>query len=81
MVKIHGVPSSKGEITNEITMNVAQLVDSEHALQDDDISISHRLRPSREGTIPPIIVKFCRRYTRDRIWNARRSLAPGLLRI
>lgn len=33
------------------------------------------LRPSREGTIPPIIVKFCRRNTRDRICNARRELS------
>lgn len=32
MVKIHDVLVSEGEITNEITMNVAQLVDFEHNL-------------------------------------------------
>ena len=74
MLEFHGILVLEDEATNEIILKVAHLVDPEHLLQDDDISIRHPL-PSREGAIPPIIVKFCRRNMRDRIYNARRELS------
>ena len=64
MLDFYGIQVLEDEATNEIVLKVGHLVDPEHLLQDDDISISHRL-PSREGTIPPIIVKFCRRNMRE----------------
>lgn len=74
MLDFHGIPVLEDEATHEIVLKVPQLVNPEHPLQDDDISISHRLL-SREGTIPPIIVKFCRKDMRDRLYNARRKFS------
>ena len=79
MLDFHGIPVLEDEATHQIILKVPQFVNPEHPLQDDDISTSHRLL-SREGTIPPIIVKFCRIDMRDRLYNASANLAPRLLR-
>ena len=73
MLEFHGIPVLEDEATKENIHRVAQLVDLENPLQVEDISINQRL-PSREGTIPPIIVKFSRRNERQ-IYNATRELS------
>ena len=73
ILEFHGIPVSEDEATNKNVLKVAQLVDPENPLQVDYISISQWL-PSREGTIPPIIIKFSQRNERQ-IYNARRELS------
>ena len=48
--------------------------EAEVTFEQSEISISHRL-PSRQGQIPPIIVKFVRRDMRDKIYKMRRGLS------
>jgi hypothetical protein len=72
MLEIHGVPITEGENTNLIVQKVVELADPLMTLEQGEISISHRL-PSRQGQIPPIIVKFVRR---DKIYKMRRGLSP-----
>ena len=72
MLEIHGVPITEGENTNLIVQKVVELADPLMTFEQGEISISHRL-PSRQGQIPPIIVKFVRR---DKIYKMRRGLSP-----
>jgi hypothetical protein len=44
------------------------------ALNLNEISTSHRLS-SRQGQIPPIIIKFVRRDMRDKVYNMMRNLS------
>ena len=71
MLEIHGVPVSSNENTNNITIQIGQLLDIN--IEKSDISISHRL-PSKEGYIPPIIVKFTRRDVRNLMLNQKKRL-------
>ena len=60
------MPVSGDENTDEIVLEVAKLIDPDHILYENDISISHHL-PAASGRIPPIIAKFVRRSVRDRL--------------
>lgn len=73
LLEIHGVPFTQGENTNAIVKNVAQIVDPNMELNENDISISHRLQAA-EGFTPPIIVKFTRRDVRDKLYKSKRNL-------
>ena len=74
MLEIHGVPITEDENTNLIVQKVVELADPLMTFEQSEISISHRL-PSRQGQIPPIIVKFVRRDMRDKIYKMRRGLS------
>ena len=74
MLEIHGIPVTTGENTNNIVKKVASLIEPDFELADQEISISHRL-PAAEGYIPPIIVKFTRRDTRNKIYSQKRNLS------
>ena len=73
MLELHGVPVTRDENTNEIVKSLVNLLDRGYQFREQDISISHRL-PAPEGKIPPIIVKFTRRNTRDHIFSLKRQL-------
>ena len=71
VLEIHAVPITEVENTNLIA-------DPLMTFEQSEISISHRL-PSRQGQIPPIIVKFVRRDMRDKIYKMRRGFKTILL--
>ena len=76
-VETRGVPQKPDESTNTIVKEVGKAVGVEIA--DIDISVSHRLPPSksyktRKPGLPPIIVKFVRRDTKDAFYQARMKL-------
>jgi hypothetical protein len=73
LLEIHGVPLAAHENTDEIVLKVAEAIDPDHVLSENEISISHRL-PARNNNIPPIIVKFTRRSVRDRLFTKKRNL-------
>ena len=73
ILELHGIPVKRDENTNEIVESVVNLLDHGYQFHDQDISISHRL-PAPECKIPPIIVKFTRRNTRDHIFSLKRQL-------
>ena len=72
-LEIQGIQFSQGENTSAIVMNLVKLIDRNISINKSDISTSHRL-PVSHGKIPPIIVKFTRRDTRDKIYKSRRGL-------
>ncbi len=73
LIEIHGVPVNRGEDTNSLVKDVVKLADPTIELNNPDISISHRL-PATDGFIAPIIAKFTRRDTRDRIMSVKKNL-------
>lgn len=72
-LEIKGIPTTQDEDTDEIVKSIGSLINVD--INDEDISISHRLKPSRYSKGPPnIIVKFHRRNVRDYFLKARSSL-------
>ena len=71
ILEIHGedgVPITEDENINLIVQKVVELADLLMTFEQSEISISHCL-PSRQGQIPPIIIKFVRRDMRDKIYT------------
>ena len=81
-LEFKNIPELEDESTNEIVVNVAELLGVN--ISHDDISISHRLPPSKPwkdelGNTqppppPPIIAKFVRRDVKDDVFQARFAL-------
>ena len=82
-VEITGIPTSDDEDTNDIVLNVADLLDVN--IEESDISISHRLQANTKfwtdanglkhpPSPPAIIAKFVRRDVKERFYNARNRL-------
>ena len=92
-LEIRGIPVVDDEDTNDLVKQVGQLIDVD--VDEDDISISHRLAaPKSQGgprdrviQNPAIIVKFVRRDLRDEFYSARNQLRSkttrdlGMMRI
>ena len=81
-VEIRGVPQKPDESTDTIVKEVGKAVGVE--ITDIDISVSHRLPPSklyknRKPGPPPIIVKFVRRDTEDAFYQARMKMTSKAL--
>lgn len=74
-LEIKGIPQQAGEDTDHIVKTLGTKMGIE--LNEDDISISHRLpapRQALQNKEPAIIVKFVRRNTRDKFYAARKQL-------
>ena len=76
-VEIGGVLQILEELTNSIVKDMGKAIGVD--ITDTDISVSHRLPPSKsyKGKKPgpsPIIVKFVRRDTKDAFYQARLKL-------
>ena len=81
-LEFKNIPQLEDESTNEIVVNVAELLGV--SISHDDISISHRLPPGKpwkdeQGNIqppspPPIIAKFVRRDVKEDVFQARFAL-------
>ena len=74
MLEIHGVPFSRHENKNAIVLKIAEIIAPDLEIDEHEISTSHHLPTANSDFIPPIIVKFTRRDTRDRIYNSKRRL-------
>lgn len=70
-LEFHGIPEASDENTDDLIKQIGELMAVE--ISPSDISISHRL-PSKRGRIPPIIVKFARRCTRDKLYKSKSHL-------
>ena len=71
-VKIFGLPCREPEEnTDKVIIDLAGKMGVQ--LQEDDISVSHRL-PARGGKPPPLIVKFVSRNTRAKLMTNKRKL-------
>lgn len=72
-VEIRGVPVTEDEVTDEIVKNIGELIDIN--VDNEDISISHRLKASSSSKRdPPIIVKFIRRKDKELFYSSRKKL-------
>ena len=75
-VEINGIPASRDENTNNIVMKVGELIGVQ--VDEDDISISHRLPVSSnykgDRSNPSIIVKFVRRDLKEEFYSSRKDL-------
>ena len=72
-IEIRGIPTSEDEDTDEIVKNVGSLIDAN--VNDEDISISHRLKTNNSNKRDsPIIVKFIRRKDKELFYNSRKKL-------
>ena len=76
-MEIRGIPQKPDESTNTIVKDVGKAIGVK--ITDIDISVSHRLPPSKSYKSqkpgpPPIIVKFVRRDTKDAFFHARMKL-------
>ena len=81
-VEIKGVPAREEESTNDIVVQIADLMGVE--LDESDISISHRLPANKQWTDsegvthppspPSIIAKFVRREIKDSFYDSRYKL-------
>ena len=76
MLEWQDIPVTRDENPNEIVKSVG-LLNRHYQVQDQDISIRHRL-PAPESKIPPIIVKLMRRNARDHIFSLKRQLRGKL---
>ena len=70
-LEFHGIPEASDENTDNLIKQIGELMAVE--ISPSDISISHRL-PSKRGRIPPIIAKFARRCTRDKLFKSKSHL-------
>ena len=74
LLEIHGIPVTSGENTNSFVKKMVNVIEPDLELADEEISTSHRL-PAAIGYIFPIIVKFTRCDTRNRIYSQKRNLS------
>ena len=70
-LEIVGIPVQKDENTNAIAQEVAKLL--KVTITASDISTLHRLQTKNESKLPPIIVHFVRRDSRNYIYNNRKN--------
>ena len=76
-LKITGLEYEKGENLEEKVKTLCKDMDSE--IESEEISVTHRVgdeTPDKHGNITPpaVIVKFTRRKTRNRVFEARKKL-------
>ena len=81
-IELKGIPARPDESTNDIVLNVANLLEVD--LTEDDISISHRLPPNKSWTDsngvlhpaapPTIIAKLVKRDVKEKLYRARYKL-------
>ena len=77
-LEIRGIPVLTGEDTSQLVKKVGEIIEVQ--VQDQDISISHRLTDSRPDRDPALIVKFARRNVRDKFYKVRKNLRGKSLR-
>ena len=75
---IRGIPVLTGEDTSQLVKKVGEIIEVQ--VQDQDISISHRLTDSRPDRDPALIVKFAQRNVCDKFYKARKNLRGKSLR-
>jgi hypothetical protein len=66
-LEIKNVPVKQGEETNDLVVSLAKRVG--HNLDKNEIDVSHRLQ-SKNDFIPPIIVKFVKKSTKESFMSA-----------
>ena len=70
---IHNVPEEKDENTDDKVINVIQEKVGEN-VGIEDIDRTHRLGAYRTGKVRPIIIKFSRYHTRNRVFRKKKNL-------
>ena len=70
-VRLHGVPETADENTNDVVIAIAS--DMDVRIDEHDICVSHRLQKSRSMQERPIIVRFVRRDKKIEIMRLRKK--------
>ena len=70
-LEIQGIPVIPNDNPTQFVIEAAKLTGVN--IQENDISVAHRLKSRKQGQAP-IIVKFARRSVRDKIFNNRKNL-------
>ena len=70
-LEFHGVPVQQNENTNKIIQNLLKRINLD--INENEISTSHRLNSNKENIPPPIIVRFSKRDTRNKIYANKRK--------
>ena len=66
-LEFHRAPVQQSENTNKIVQNLLKRINLE--TNENEISTSHRLPSTKENTSPPIIARFSKRDTRNKIYT------------
>ena len=73
-LRINGIPYAEGETNTQLEDKVINLADKIGVkLNRQDISVTHRLRPTTKG-IHPTIIKFSTRRTKDAVYYSKKLL-------
>ena len=70
-LEFHGVPLQQNENTNKIIQNLLKQINLK--ITKNEISTSHQLHSNKENIPPPIIVRFSKRDTRNKIYANKRK--------
>ena len=73
-LRINGIPYAEGETNTQLEDKVINLADKIGVkLNRQDISVTHRLRPTTKG-IRPTIIKFSTRRAKDAVYYSKKLL-------
>ena len=73
-LRINGIPSQEAETNIELEDKVLELAGKIGAkIKREDISVTHRLKPTKKG-VHPVIVKFSTRRAKDLVYNSKKNL-------
>ena len=73
-LRINGIPYAEGESNTDLEDKVINLADKIGVkLNRQDISVTHRLRPTKNG-IHPTIIKFSTRRSKDAVYFSKKQL-------
>ena len=73
-LRVNGIPYNEGESNAELEDSVIKLADAIGVkMNRSDISVTHRLRPTKKG-VHPVIIKFSTRRAKDAMYNAKKNL-------
>lgn len=69
----HNIPETNNESTDELIIKTVA-DDLNETITNDDIDRSHRLGKPQDGKTRPVIVKFARYYTRNKVFKKKKNL-------
>ena len=73
-LRINGIPYEDGETNTQLEDKILSLGDKIGVtLNRKDISVTHRLKPTKKG-IHPVIIKFSTRRSKDELYYAKKKL-------
>ena len=73
-LRINGIPYEEGESNSQLEDKIISLArDIDVDLKREEISVTHRLKPTKKG-VHPVIIKFATRRSKDKLYRAKKNL-------